>query len=55
MEGINITVPEALHEFVKARVVEGGWLVHSRQLGRNEESGGRIMHLSSGRHGQSPK
>ncbi len=26
MEGINVTVPEALHEFVQARVVEGGYL-----------------------------
>jgi len=25
MEGIHVTVPEALHEFVQARVVEGGY------------------------------
>ena len=25
MEGISVTVPEALHEFVQARVVEGGY------------------------------
>ncbi len=25
MEGLNITVPEALHEFVQARVTQGGY------------------------------
>jgi putative addiction module CopG family antidote len=25
MDGINVNVPEALHEFVQARVVEGGY------------------------------
>jgi antitoxin ParD1/3/4 len=25
MDGINVTVPEALHEFVQVRVVEGGY------------------------------
>jgi antitoxin ParD1/3/4 len=33
MEGINVTVPEALQEFVQARVVEGGYLSVGEYVG----------------------